>query len=63
MDELVKALEKERIDELDVDKPNEFTQAAIDWAAYSLRHFNGKLLKKALSISVAMIEYDIELLK
>ncbi len=41
----------------DLGDPEFFRKAACDWSTYSLRTFRGKLLDRALSISVGMVEF------
>ena len=36
-------------------------EAGIKWADFSLRNFQGKLLKRAIAISVAISEFEYEL--
>lgn len=36
-------------------------QAGKDWAEFALGNFRGKLLKKAIGISIAISEFEFEL--
>ena len=64
MQEVLKTLEKEIIpdEELSPAVPeSDIERIAKKWAAFALKAYNGKLRKKALAISEALMDYEEEL--
>lgn len=42
-------------------RPGTFDAVAVEWATHCLKTYQGKLLRRGLEISAAMVEYTCEL--
>lgn len=57
MDNLTKAIQDTKINNLQHDSETRLEQAAIDWAGFCLKTFTGALLSRGLDISKSIAEF------